>query len=31
MIPNNITKEHLEKAIAEIDKDGVRTGRHSSY
>jgi hypothetical protein len=30
MIPNNITKEHLEKAIAEIDKDGVRTGRHSS-
>ena len=30
MIPNNITKEHLIKAIAEIDKDGVRKGRHSS-
>ena len=30
MIPNNITKEHLEKAIGEIDRDGVRKGRHSS-
>ena len=30
MIPNNITKEHLEKAIAEIESDGVRKGRHSS-
>ena len=30
MIPNNITKEHLEKAIGEIDKGGVRKGRYSS-
>ena len=30
MIPKNINKEHLEKAIKEIDKDGVRKGRHSS-
>jgi Cdc6-like AAA superfamily ATPase len=30
MIPKNITKEHLEKAIEEIDKKGVRKGRHSS-
>ena len=30
MIPNNITKGHLEKAIAEIDTEGVRKGRHSS-
>ena len=30
MIPKNIKKEHLEKAIAEIDKDGIRKGRHSS-
>ncbi|MCM4171861.1 EVE domain-containing protein [Arenibacter sp. TNZ] len=30
MIPNNITKEHLVRAIEEIDKDGIRKGRHSS-
>ena len=30
MIPENITKGHLEKAIEEIDRDGVRKGRHSS-
>ncbi|WP_370476135.1 McrB family protein [Tamlana flava] len=30
MIPNNITKEHLEKAINEIDLKGIRKGRHSS-
>ena len=30
MIPNNITKIHLEKAIDEIDKQGIRRGRHSS-
>ena len=30
MIPDNITKEHLEKAIKEIDRDGIRKGRHSS-
>ena len=30
MIPKNISKEHLEKAIKEIDKDGIRKGRHSS-
>jgi 5-methylcytosine-specific restriction protein B len=30
MIPNNITKEHLEKAIEEINRDGIRKGRHSS-
>jgi dynein-related subfamily AAA family protein len=30
MIPNNITKEHLEKAIEEIDKNGIRKGRQSS-
>lgn len=30
MIPNNINKEHLEKAIKEIDEEGVRKGRHSS-
>jgi len=30
MIPNNIRKEHLVKAIEEIEIDGVRKGRHSS-
>jgi Cdc6-like AAA superfamily ATPase len=30
MIPKNIKKEHLEKAIAEIEKDGIRKRRHSS-
>lgn len=30
MIPNNISKQHLEKAIEEIDIKGVRKGRHSS-
>lgn len=30
MIPDNITKIHLEKAIDEIDKQGIRKGRHSS-
>jgi len=30
MIPDNITKIHLEKAIDEIDKQGIRRGRHSS-
>ena len=30
MIPENINKEHIEKAIAEIDREGVRKGRHSS-
>ena len=30
MIPKNITKEHLEKAIEEIDREGIRKGRHSS-
>ena len=30
MIPDNITKEHIEKAIEEIDREGVRKGRHSS-
>ena len=30
MIPNNITRKHLEKAIEEIDRDGVKKGRHSS-
>jgi hypothetical protein len=30
MIPKNIKKEHLEKAIEEIDKDGIRKGRYSS-
>ncbi|HAP69434.1 MAG TPA: hypothetical protein DCR04_06870 [Flavobacteriales bacterium] len=30
MIPDNITKEHLEKAIKEIDQKGVRKGRHLS-
>lgn len=30
MIPNNITKEHLNKAIKEIDKKGISKGRHSS-
>jgi len=30
MIPDNITKEHLLQALKEIDRDGVRTGRHSS-
>lgn len=28
--PINITKAHLEKAIKEIDQEGVRKGRHSS-
>ena len=27
MIPNNITRKHLEKAIEEIDRDGVKKGR----
>lgn len=30
MIPSNINKEHLKKAIQEIDEQGVRKGRHSS-
>lgn len=30
MIPSNITKEHLVKAIQEIDKNGVELGAHSS-
>ena len=30
MIPENITKEHLLKAIEEIDKEGIRLNRHSS-
>lgn len=30
MIPANITKEHIDKAIKEIDKTGIRKGRHSS-
>lgn len=30
MIPDNITKAHLEKAIEEIDKKGITKGRHSS-
>ena len=30
MIPENITKEHIEKAIQEIDEKGTRKGRHSS-
>lgn len=30
MIPTNITKTHLEQAIAEIDAEGIRKGRHSS-
>ncbi len=30
MIPSNITKEHLMKAIVEIDRNGIRSGRHSS-
>ena len=30
MIPDNITKEHLAKAIEEIDRNGVQKGRHSS-
>jgi len=30
MTPNNITKEHLEQAIEEINRDGIRKGRHSS-
>ena len=30
MIPNNITKEHIKKAIKQIDENGVRKGRHSS-
>lgn len=30
MIPNNITKEHLEKAIKEIDQNGITKGRQSS-
>jgi len=30
MIPNNISKEHIEKAIEEIDKKGIRKERHSS-
>jgi 5-methylcytosine-specific restriction protein B len=30
VIPENITKEHLLKAIDEIDRDGIRPNRHSS-
>lgn len=30
MIPDNIRKEHIEKAIEEIDREGIRKGRHSS-
>jgi 5-methylcytosine-specific restriction protein B len=30
VIPENITKEHLLKAINEIDRDGIRPNRHSS-
>lgn len=30
MIPTNITKAHLEQAIAEIETQGIRKGRHSS-
>ncbi|OYU97399.1 MAG: hypothetical protein CFE21_03655 [Bacteroidetes bacterium B1(2017)] len=30
MVPKNIAKEHIEKAILEIDSNGVRKGRHSS-
>jgi len=30
MIPDNIQKEHIEKALAEIDQEGIRPGRHSS-
>ena len=30
MIPKNINRNHLEKAIEEIDREGVRKGRHSS-
>lgn len=30
MIPNNIEKNHIAQALAEIDKEGVRPGRHSS-
>ncbi|MBL6871366.1 MAG: AAA family ATPase [Flavobacteriales bacterium] len=30
MIPKNISKEHLEKAIDEVEKNGIRKGRHSS-
>jgi 5-methylcytosine-specific restriction protein B len=30
MIPANIKKEHIDKAIKEIDKTGIRKGRHSS-
>ena len=30
MIPNNITKEHIEKAIKEIDRKGIQKGAHSS-
>ena len=30
MVPKNITREHIEKAIEEIDVIGIRKGRHSS-
>ncbi len=30
MIPQNITREHIEKAIQEIDDQGIRKGRQSS-
>jgi hypothetical protein len=30
MIPKNINKEHIISAIKEIDKNGIRKGRHSS-
>ena len=30
MIPENIKKKHLEKALKEIDRNGIRKGRHSS-
>lgn len=30
MVPNNITKEHINTAIAEIDQKGVQNGAHST-
>jgi len=30
MIPDNITKKHVLKAIAEVDRDGVPPGRGST-
>ena len=31
LIPENITKEYIIKAIHEIDEKGIRKGRHSSF